>query len=1243
MAGILLLLVGLWAFSGSKEPPRILVFSKTAGFRHTSIEAGQAALMKMGQEQGFAVDTTEDATKFNEENLKRYQAVVFLSTTGDVLNAEQQNSFERYIQAGGGYLGIHAAADTEYGWPWYGKLAGAWFDNHPMPDNVQKGIFVVVDKKNPATKFLPKRWEREDEFYSYKNISPAIKVLLTIDEKTYRGGTNGDNHPMAWYQEYDGGRAFYTAGGHTDASFSEPLFLKHLWGGLQYVMGGKNRKPLDFGQVRTHKMPEENRFSKVVLEEKLDEPMELTVLPDSRVLFIERKGNIKLYSPATGKTTVIAKIPVNTKVVNKEGKVSEDEGGLIGLAKDPHFAQNHWLYLYYSQEGKEPKNILTRYEMKGDELVMDSRKVLLEVNTQRELTGHAGGSIAFDAKGNLYLSTGDNINPHESNGYSPSDERPGRTPFDAQMTSANTNDLRGKILRIHPEADGTYTILEGNLFPKGTPKTRPEIYTMGHRNPFRIAIDQKTGYLYWGDVGPDAAQPGDKRGPAGQDEIGQAKQAGNYGWPYFVGDNKAYNKYDFAKSQSGELYDPAKPVNNSPNNTGINQLPAAQKALIWYGYGDSKEFPLMGAGGRSAMAGPVYYQDQFRGAARAFPDYYDGKLIIYEWMRGWMMAVTLDKEGNYVSMERIMPSYKFSNPMDMEFGPEGDLYMLEYGSGWFAQNDDARLVRIEYNGGNRKPVIQLAADKKGGAIPFEAHLSAEGTKDYDNDDLQYNWKVTSQADGSSRTFAEANPTVTFDKAGVYKANLTVTDAKGASSSQALEIMAGNEPPVLTFQATSSNQTFFFPNQSFDYEVKVSDKEDGSLANGTIRPEEVAVNIDYLPEGYDLIAIVQGHRSADASVDVVKGQKLVEGSDCKACHGIDKKSVGPSFTQVALKYKDQPAAKEKLAKKVINGGGGVWGEVAMSAHPQLSEADAAEMVHYILSLSQQKQAAASLPVKGTYAMALPKGDKGEGTYVIRAAYKDKGSNGIPSITAEKVLTLRNAKMPSGKANKTEGTMKYGAIVIASVNGSYMAFNNIDLTGIEQIAFTAVASKAQMNTAGGRIEVRLGSPTGKLIGTSPMIEPVAEASQASLPSPVVAKLSGGTGMQDVYFVFKNDKTLAGQSLFAVINLEFQNGKATTAKPAPAEASTQPGLSAEALKAYVGKYKMTGLPFEYVEITPKAGKLRVNAGGQEGDLVPGAEADVFEADNGAVFTFGRNSNQTVTTLTLQAQGFAFKGARE
>lgn len=584
----------IYSFVLYQSPKKVLVFSKTTVFRHSSIEAGKIALIKIGQEHGIQMDTTEDAAKFNEENLKQYQAVIFLSTTGDVLNNEQQNHFQRYIQAGGGYLGIHAASDTEYDWPWYGKLAGAWFDNHPGPDNVQKGTFYAADKNNPATSFLPEKWEREDEFYAFKNISPDIKVILKIDEKTYRGGTNGNDHPMAWYQEFDGGRSFYTAGGHTEASFSEPLFIRHLWEGLKYSIGGENPKALDYSKTSLKKMPEENRFTKVVLEEKLEEPMELTVLPDNRVLFIERRGNLKMYSPETGKTKIIAKIPVSTKYVDPEGKVSEGEDGLLGLTKDPQFSKNNWVYLYYSPEGDEAKNILTRYELKGDQLLMDSRKILLEVPTQREQCCHTGGSMTFDGTGNLFLSTGDNSSPR-ADGFSPIDERPGRSPWDAQKSSGNTNDLRGKILRIHPQADGTYTIPEGNLFLKGENKARAEIYTMGHRNPFRISVDTKTGYLYWGDVGPDASNPDPNRGPAGHDEFGQAKAAGNYGWPYLVADNKAYSDYSYADNRSGEIYDPNNLFNNSPNNTGLNKLPPAQTHLFGIHTQNRKNFHFLEA------------------------------------------------------------------------------------------------------------------------------------------------------------------------------------------------------------------------------------------------------------------------------------------------------------------------------------------------------------------------------------------------------------------------------------------------------------------------------------------------------------------------------------------------------------------------------------------------------------------------------------------------------------------------
>ncbi|MFM9074357.1 MAG: PQQ-dependent sugar dehydrogenase, partial [Bacteroidota bacterium] len=317
---------------------------------------------------------------------------------------------------------------------------------------------------------------------------------------------------------------------------------------------------------------------------------------------------------------------------------SKSEDGMIGLTKDPGFESNHWLYVFYSHP-TESVNRLSRFEFKDGKIDMATEKKLLDVAVQRQTCCHTGGSLAFGPDGNLFISTGDNTNPFESDGYSPSDERPGREPFDALSSSSNTNDLRGKILRIHPEADGTYTIPEGNLFPKGTDKTRAEIYTMGHRNPYRISVDPRRGWVYWGEVGPDAGNDSETRGPRGYDEMNLAMAPGYFGWPLFIGGNYPYARYDFTKKTVSPGADPTAPKNYSPHNTGIVDLPALSKPFIWYPYDVSPDFPLMGTGGRNAMAGPVYYSDQYQGKPGAFPDYLDGKLIIYEWMRGWVRLV----------------------------------------------------------------------------------------------------------------------------------------------------------------------------------------------------------------------------------------------------------------------------------------------------------------------------------------------------------------------------------------------------------------------------------------------------------------------------------------------------------------------------------------------------------------------------------------------------------------------------
>ncbi|MDZ4701648.1 MAG: ThuA domain-containing protein [Rhodothermales bacterium] len=1154
----LLLIVSLLFVSMSLAQPRVLVFSKTASFRHDSIESGSAAIQKLGSANGFAVDATEDAGVFSETNLVAYRAVVFLNTTGDVLDPIQQNAFERFIQAGGGYVGIHSAADTEYEWDWYGQLAGAYFDNHPNPDNVQQGTFHIVSRDFPGMANLPEPWTRTDEFYAFKQMNPAVNVLVRIDESTYRGGTNGDNHPMSWWHEYDGGRAFYTNMGHTLESFSEPMFLEHLQGGLQYAMGNRN---VDFARARTQRMPEENRFTKEILGEKLDEPLELAALPDGRVLFVERPGSVRLYSPASNAIQTIARLAVSTTYAG--GAVAED--GLLGVAAAPEFSETGWIYLYYSPVGDLAVNRLSRFTLQGDVLDLATEVRIIDVPVQRLECCHTGGSIAFDAAGNLYLSTGDNTNPHGT-GYAPIDERAGREPWDAQKSSANTNDLRGKILRIHPEPDGRYTIPAGNLFPVGTPDTRPEIYTMGHRNPYRISVDKRSGFLYWGDVGPDASRDSLDRGPAGHDEFGQARQAGNFGWPYFTGDNKAYHDYDFTMRTPGAMYDAARPVNTSKNNTGRSELPPAQKAFIWYPAAASPEFPILGSGGRSAMAGPVFYAEDFAGAEGAYPAYYEGKLFIYEFMRGWIMAVTMDEAGDFVSMERFMPSYTFSSPLDLEFGSDGSLYMLEYGSGWFRGNDDARLVRISYNGGNRPPMASASADRVAGPVPFATMLSAEGSMDFDSDPLTYTWRITDAQGAAVQTLTDATAALTLPEPGVYVAELSVTDPSGTDGRATVSLMAGNEPPTVEIALTSGNQTFFAPGKAIAYRVDVRDAEDGRLADGQIAADQVAVSIAY-QANYEPVATEQGHRGADAAAEQATGRRLIEGSDCRSCHGIDTPSIGPAYRLVAEKYKDNPGAQEQLAVKVLEGGSGAWGPVMMPPHPQFTRAEVDRMVAYILTLDEAP-ATASLPASGSHTPEIPVG--GTGAVIIRAAYTDAGAPGVGSSSTEAVHVLRSPTININEARIESGVMRFtppnaGEIVIGSTSGAHVGFSGIDLTDIRRIVFAAIAPSQGLPTAGGTIEVRTGSPEGRLIGTSSAITP---APGFGNPSSLSAVIEPTTGKQYVFFVFRNNKAAPEQPIMILLTATFESGEGSIgAAPVKGSAGLSTGSTIATLIAHPG----------------------------------------------------------------------------
>lgn len=1115
---VTILLLSLSACRQGRGPAKVLVFIKTRGWHHSNIPFAQVAIQQLGKEQGYGVDTTSDAAMFTDESLQQYRAVVFASTTGNVLNAEQQAAFERYIQAGGGYVGIHAAADTEYDWPWYGKLVGAWFESHPHNSNIRKAVVAVSDTVHVATKGLPQRWERTDEWYNYRSFYPGINVLASLDESSYEGGTNGANHPIAWYHAFDGGRAFYTGCGHTDESYKEPLFLQHLAGGIRYAMG--DGTPLDYDKAYARPMPDQNRFVKTILKDHLDSPMELAVADDGRVFFTELFGNLSLYDAKTQQCKVIHKFPVATA----------GGTGLIGITLDPHFGDNRHLYLYYAPGGQTEEPLyfnLSRFTVTAlNTIDTASEKVMLRVPVQKNSGSHHGGSLAWDKEGNLYLSTGDGSSPFPSNGYAPLDERPGQEHYslDAQRGASNTNDYKGKVLRIHPEPDGSYTIPAGNLFPKGTDKTKPEIYVMGARNPYRIAVNPRTGVLYWGDIGPDAGLDS-KRGPRGYDEFNQARQAGNFGWPYMIADNQPYAKWDFAADTAGPLFNPQKLLNNSPNNTGLKELPPAMPAMIWYPYAASEKFPELGVGGRSAMAGAFYVFDGDSKAANKFPAYYDGSLFVFDWMRNWVINLRFDKEENYLRSEPFMSANgDFRRPIDMAFGADGVMYMLEYGSVYGVANEDARLVKIEYNTGNRAPLAQAAVwdstgydalDKRsflttdlkkgpvikeiGGALPLRVSFTARGSRDLDDDDeLTYQWLF----DGKSVGATSREASYSYTQPGLYRAVLKVTDKAGLVSADTVVVRAGNTRPVVAI-GSADNLSFYWPGQSFPYSIAVTDKEDG-----VIDQRRVSAYYLYTPQHYSADHIIRNIGNLAALTETnVAGRELVNGSDCKTCHTIDKVSVGPSFMDIANRYKQQGGSLENLAKKIIDGGAGSWGkEHVMNAHPQLTPDDTRQIVRYIFSLADKGKTAQAIPLQGRLPLAYNEKEP-RGQHVIVAAYTDRGAAGADSLTGTAVITLRNHQVRAVFADELHGFPRFRDNLSDGPHKSYVMLKNVDLTHVKGFTYRYASGDAA-----GVVEVRLDSRAGPIVAST--VYPATggmdkfNTISGKLDKPV-------TGRHDVYF--------------------------------------------------------------------------------------------------------------------------------
>lgn len=820
------------------------------------------------------------------------------------------------------------------------------------------------------------------------------------------------------------------------------------------------------------------RFERTMVAGGLIQPMEFDIATDGTVFLIELAGKLKTVDPRTGQQQVVGELSVTTA----------QENGLIGLALAPDFATSHWIYLQYSPPDFSGQRV-SRFKFLNGKLLLESEQRLLEYEEQRRECCHHAGCLEFGPDGCLFISTGDNTNPFEfSEGFAPIDERSGREPWDAQRTSANSRNFNGKVLRIRPEADGSYSIPDGNLFPKDGSLGLPEIYVMGCRNPWRISVDQHSGFLYWGDVGPDAGVNG-PRGPRGYDEINQARHAGFFGWPYFIGDNFAYYDYDFETKIIGEPFDVAKPINDSRNNTGARELPPAQAAMIFYPGVAFDKFPEVGLGGRTACAGPVYYEGDYASSPLRLPSHFDRTLFAFEWSRNWILAVHLDEEFHVKKLEPFLPDEKFTRPIQLKFDAGGSLYALLYGETW-GVNPDAQLVRIDYVRGNRTPKAELSIDRTAGREPLTVQLSGEASTDRDGDDLNFHWSyVAAQATADSPPGTEIpfsnsrSPELTLNTPGVFTVHLDVSDPSGATTRQSTNVIVGNDPPQLRFLKPLEGG-FFAPGQILRYELEISDSEDGtsnySAAGDStnlkeLDPEAFArAFVQAVPVGLDGQPIAEENTSP--------GLKLIRQSGCLNCHATNRPLVGPAFMEVANKYRDQAGQLEKSIERVQKGSTGIWGKVPMLPHSHRTRDEIQMMVEYVLSL------------KSVDDISMVQGLNNElnipaDAVAIRldATYTDSGDRALPAVTGKATLRLLSRKIQAEQAADYRGTQPLGSgnaeggKFMGAVNhDGFLKFSRIPMADVGGIR-VSVASAG----AGGKIEFRLGSVSGPAIASIPVL--------------------------------------------------------------------------------------------------------------------------------------------------------------
>lgn len=711
----------------------------------------------------------------------------------------------------------------------------------------QKAVVSLVDRQHPANDGLPLTWTRSDQWLNWDpNPVGDVHTVAQVKEKTYDPGEGamGAFHPISWCRDYEGGRSFYTGMGGTEASYDEVRFREHLLGAIEWTTGmvrGDCQATIA-SNYEVERLSGENQPGQL---DQHGETHGMDIAPDGTVFYIGKAacpsgpipdwedpdvglgcGTIHQWDPETEDVTHLTTLDVFGNR-GSGGELVKSENGLVGITLDPEFRDNGWIYTFWMPHdsidrdkhvGKRTVSRLT-YDFDTESIDKDSRVDIMQWEAQIHSCCHVGGGMDFDDEGNLYIGSGDNNSSQGSNGYSGNNwtkDYKGLSFQDARRTAGNTNDLNGKILRIHPEDDGSYTIPEGNLFPPDEysgEKTRPEIYVMGVRNISTLSIDAEADWLNAAWVGPDAFGPSPELGPAKYETATVITSAGNQGWPYCMGNNQPYrNRSNEDASVLTNWYDCDDLKNTSPRNTGLVDIPPARDNMIWYAPGgggpvfpDRKGSdvptykqedatytqPYLTGGCQAIMSGPTYHESQIDSDSPiAWPTYWEDKWIIGDECNSQnRVAVTLGPDSVEEqqapafaeSLRQIIPSGGGDNElqnwmMDSKFGPDGALYMLDYGGAFFSLSDNQKLIRVTYEGGAPTPGPTASATTVQGT-PLTIAFTGEKSGG-----VSYRWDF-----GDGTTSNEANPTHTYDSLGTYTATLTVTYADGETATTEVEV------------------------------------------------------------------------------------------------------------------------------------------------------------------------------------------------------------------------------------------------------------------------------------------------------------------------------------------------------------------------------------------------------------------------------------------------------------------------